>query len=324
MLRPDGILELCVGDVSGRGVGAATIMGRQRSTFRAYAYDCDSPGEMLRRMIRHVNEDEMITAACVTVDLLEGVLAYACAGHPPPLLLDRDRGTVTRLDGASSPPLGVAEAADIVEQRLSLPARVALALYTDGLVERRGESIEEGIDVLARRSATGPEVSPEAIARGDRRGDRRARRRRGAPDRGVEPAASFAIEMPATPRSCRASAAACGRGSPITASPSGRRDRARRERGLNNSIEHAYRRAGRDRPARDERRRRTAARRGRRSRPLAGAAAERRARPRDHAHAEHDGQRRDRLRRRRNPHAARAPGRGSREEPASAPLTAAR
>ena len=52
VVRPDGILQLCVGDVSGRGVAAATIMGRQRGTFRAYAYDCVSPAEILRRMIR--------------------------------------------------------------------------------------------------------------------------------------------------------------------------------------------------------------------------------------------------------------------------------
>jgi serine/threonine-protein kinase RsbW len=241
VLRPDGILELCVGDVSGRGVGAATIMGRQRSTFRAYAYDCDSPGEVLRRMIRHVNEDEMITAACVTVDLLEGVLAYACAGHPPPLLLDRDSRTVTRLNGASSPPLGVAEAVDIVEQRLSLPSRVALALYTDGLVERRGESIEEGIDVLAQAISAGPEVSPEAAlaAIGEKIG---------APTDDValliacvEPAASFAIELPATPeilpglrRRLRAWLAHHG-----LAEAAGEIVLAVSE-ALNNSIEHAY------------------------------------------------------------------------------------
>ena len=94
VLRPDGILQLCVGDVSGRGVGAATVMGRMRGTFRAYAYDLVSPAEILRRMLRHVNEDEMITAACVSIDPLEGVLSYSSAGHPPPLLLDSDAGRV--------------------------------------------------------------------------------------------------------------------------------------------------------------------------------------------------------------------------------------
>ncbi len=199
VLRPDGILELCVGDVSGRGVGAATIMGRQRSTFRAYAYDCDSPGEILRRMIRHVNEDEMITAACVAIDLLDGVVTYSCAGHPPPLLLDRGTGTVARLDGASSPPLGVAEPSDVFEQQRPLPERATFALYTDGLVERRGESIEDGIDELARAMCSGPEITAEATLNAIGSSI-------GAPSddvalliASVEPAGSFAIELPAGP-----------------------------------------------------------------------------------------------------------------------------
>ncbi len=93
LLRPDGILQLCVGDVSGRGVGAATVMGRMRGTFRAYAYDLISPAEILRRMLRHVNEDEMITAVCVSIDPVEGLISYSSAGHPPSLSARRRRGS---------------------------------------------------------------------------------------------------------------------------------------------------------------------------------------------------------------------------------------
>ena len=160
--RPDGILQLCVGDVSGRGVGAATVMGRQRNIFGAYAYDLASPAEILRRMLRHVNDDEMITTACVSIDPLAGEIAYSCAGHPPPLLYDRASGEVMRLDGASAPPLGVADAADIVETSLRLPEPGRLALYTDGLVERRGQSIERGIDALGEVLADDAEGSSEA------------------------------------------------------------------------------------------------------------------------------------------------------------------
>ena len=119
--RPDGILQLCVGDVSGRGVGAATVMGRLRGTFRAYAYDCVSPAEILRRMLRHVNDDEMVTAVCVSIDPLSATLTYSSAGHPPPLLLDCKTGRVTRLASAGAPPLGVAEPIDIIEEELPLP-----------------------------------------------------------------------------------------------------------------------------------------------------------------------------------------------------------
>jgi anti-sigma regulatory factor (Ser/Thr protein kinase) len=163
VLRPDGTFALCVGDVSGRGVGAATVMGRQRSTFRAYAYDCGSPAEILRRMVRHVDDDEMTTVACISIDPLEGLLVYSSAGHPPPLLLDRDSGEVVRLEDAIAPPLGVAEPADVIERSRPLPPRASLAMYTDGLVERRGESIEEGIGVLGRTMAARPEITAREL-----------------------------------------------------------------------------------------------------------------------------------------------------------------
>ena len=154
MLRPDGILQLCVGDVSGRGVGAATVMGRMRGTFRAYAYDLVSPAEILRRMLRHVNDDEMITAVCVSIDPVEGLISYSSAGHPPPLLLDGDAG--------SRDPAGGRERAAARRRRArrhdredaaATRAVPLLAMYTDGLVERRGESIDDGIDVLGRDDA---------------------------------------------------------------------------------------------------------------------------------------------------------------------------
>ncbi|HWE82936.1 MAG TPA: SpoIIE family protein phosphatase [Gaiellaceae bacterium] len=161
--RPDGILQLCVGDVSGRGIGAATVMGRQRNIFRAHAYDFASPAEIIKRMLRHVNDDEMVTTAVVSIDLLAGEITYSCAGHPPPLLLDVARGEVVRLDAASAPPVGVAEAADIIEARIQLPEPARLALYTDGLVERRGESIERGIDVLGESMAADASATSEVV-----------------------------------------------------------------------------------------------------------------------------------------------------------------
>jgi anti-sigma regulatory factor (Ser/Thr protein kinase) len=139
-----------VGDVSGRGIGAATVMGTQRSAFRAYAYECDSPAAIVQRMIRHLEgEAQMITVAAVGVDPYTAELAYARAGHPPPLLLDLDSGRVERLEGAGAPPLGVAEAGDVVEERIQLPDRCILAMYTDGLIERRGLNMDETIDLFA-------------------------------------------------------------------------------------------------------------------------------------------------------------------------------
>jgi len=163
--RPDGIIQLCVGDVSGKGIGAATVMGRQRNTFHVYAHDYVSPAEIIRRMLPHVNDDDMITVACVSVDPYAGQVTYACAGHPPPLLLDRDTGKVIRLDRASAPPIGVAEPGEIVESQLQLPGRSVLAMYTDGLIERRGESIDDGIDVLGQVIAAEENVTTDAVVR---------------------------------------------------------------------------------------------------------------------------------------------------------------
>src|SRR4029077_6563487 len=75
--RPDGIVQLCVGDVSGKGIGAATVMGRQRNVFHVYAHAYVSPAEITRRMLRHVSGEEMITLACVSLDPYTGELSYS-------------------------------------------------------------------------------------------------------------------------------------------------------------------------------------------------------------------------------------------------------
>ncbi len=156
--RRDGVLVLCVGDVIGRGIGAATLMGRLRDAFRAHAYETASPAEVVRRMLQHGSRDElMVTLACAALDPYAGELVYSCAGHPPPLLVDELTGAVTRLDRAVSPPLGVADAASIQEERLAVPARATLAFYTDGLIERRGQSIDHGIDTLGGVVAADPD-----------------------------------------------------------------------------------------------------------------------------------------------------------------------
>jgi anti-sigma regulatory factor (Ser/Thr protein kinase)/GAF domain-containing protein len=202
--RPDGIVHLCVGDVSGKGIGAATVMSRQRHTFEVYAHDLDSPAEIIRRMLRHADGEEMITVAVVTLDPFAGELLYSCVGHPPPLLLDRDSGEVSRLDGASAPPVGVAVPADIVEARLRLPGRGAVLMYTDGLIERRGRNIEDAIAFLGEVLASEPVLAPDAILA-------RVAGAIGAPDDDVAlllltvdlKRLSFDVELPADPSALR-------------------------------------------------------------------------------------------------------------------------
>jgi serine phosphatase RsbU (regulator of sigma subunit)/anti-sigma regulatory factor (Ser/Thr protein kinase) len=146
--RPDGIVHLTVGDVAGRGIAAAVLMGQLRNAFRALAYDHVSPAEIARRMLRHVPDQGMATAVFLTLDPYTGELVYSSAGHPPTLLHDGANGTVTSLIRASSPPLGWAEGKAIGEVRLGVSGGTTLLAYTDGLVERRGSSIDDGIDRL--------------------------------------------------------------------------------------------------------------------------------------------------------------------------------
>jgi serine phosphatase RsbU (regulator of sigma subunit)/anti-sigma regulatory factor (Ser/Thr protein kinase) len=151
--RPDGIVHFTVGDVAGRGIAAAVLMGQLRHAYRALAYEHTSPAEIARRMLRHVPDAGMATAVFLAFDPYTGELAYTSAGHPPTLLHRASpgaaTGTVTFLDRAASPPLGWAQGKAIGEERLQLSPQATLLAYTDGLVERRGASIDDGIELLA-------------------------------------------------------------------------------------------------------------------------------------------------------------------------------
>ena len=148
--RSDGIVQISVGDVAGRGLAAAVLMGQMRNAFRAYVYDHSSPAEVLRRMQRHVTGDAMATAVCIALDPYTRRLTYASAGHPPSLLLSGGSGgTVSRLDGAGAPPLGFAAADDFREAEVEFAQDATVVAYTDGLIERRDCSLDVGIDLLA-------------------------------------------------------------------------------------------------------------------------------------------------------------------------------
>jgi serine phosphatase RsbU (regulator of sigma subunit)/anti-sigma regulatory factor (Ser/Thr protein kinase)/cbb3-type cytochrome oxidase subunit 3 len=162
--RPDGLLHISVGDVAGRGIPAATLMAQLRNAFRAYALDHDSPAEVTRRLLRHVPEGGMVTTACLTIDPYTRRYRYALAGHPPILLLDRETGEVVHLAEAGAPPLGFASPETIREEEGTLPSRATLIAYTDGLVERRGTSIDAGIDLVSSVLASVGDATAEGLA----------------------------------------------------------------------------------------------------------------------------------------------------------------
>jgi hypothetical protein len=141
---------LVLGDVMGRGVQAAAVMGQLRSAVRAYARLDLPPADVLEHLdgvVRELGDDHIVTCIYAVFDPYDRTLTYANAGHLPPLVRSTD-GTVLRLQGASSPPLGTV-LGPIVEERIQLEPGTVLALYTDGLVERRDIDIDAGVDALA-------------------------------------------------------------------------------------------------------------------------------------------------------------------------------
>ncbi|MFJ5218463.1 PP2C family protein-serine/threonine phosphatase [Streptomyces sp. NPDC088354] len=162
-------IGVSVGDVVGHGLPAACVMGQLRSALSAASRVADGPAgalEVLGLYARSVPGAESTTAVNTFVDWGERTITYSSAGHPPPVLLHAD-GTVDFLDQATDPPLGVRP------HHVSRPQAVVrfntddtLVLYTDGLVERRGEDIDAGLarlaDVLARHRGAGPERLADA------------------------------------------------------------------------------------------------------------------------------------------------------------------
>ena len=140
---------LTIGDVSGRGLDAATMMSRLRHTIAAYASEGHDPGTVLAKVsasIDLVRDEHFATVVAATLDLRTGVTRVANAGHLPPLL---STATATRpVDTRVGPPLGVGNTYAVSE--FVLEAGATLLLYTDGLIERRDEPITTGIERLSR------------------------------------------------------------------------------------------------------------------------------------------------------------------------------
>ena len=159
-------LLLVVGDVSGRGLKAATTMAELRYAIRAYAAQSDGPAEILTKISRLVDVSEsgqLATVLCATVDMDERELTITSAGHLPPLLLAN--GDSRYLNAEVGLPIGVEEGTVYRATTVTVPSDATLVAFTDGLVERRGESIDEGLDRL-RTAATGHDVGlPELLGR---------------------------------------------------------------------------------------------------------------------------------------------------------------
>ena len=165
-LPPDRY-AVAVGDVVGHGLSAAAVMGMLRSALSAVIRANPSPAqalEILGLYARSVDGATAATAVKVLIDTRSKLIIYSNAGHPPPVLLHSD-GTCELLDKATDPPLGAREHhVPRPQAGVGYAQGDTLVLYTDGLIERRDEDIDTGIERLSTALAQDQALSPDLLA----------------------------------------------------------------------------------------------------------------------------------------------------------------
>ena len=150
------VVALNIGDMVGRGIEAAATMGQLRSAVRALATTEVTPAEVLDALDEYAHRHgvgKMATTVYAQLDLVSGQLDFACAGHPPPLIVPAEGELEFAWDGRSLPldaHIGVRSPRPTGST--VLPAGASLVLYTDGLVESRRRSIHDGMEELRARA----------------------------------------------------------------------------------------------------------------------------------------------------------------------------
>jgi Stage II sporulation protein E (SpoIIE)/PAS fold len=163
---PDGQYGVVVGDVVGRGLPAAAVMGQLRSAGRALLLESHSPAHVLAALDRFadlVPGASCSTVFCAVVDPAAGTLRYSSAGHVPAIVVDAD-GSSRFLTAAGSLPLAVLDDLVRPERDVVLAPGSTLLLYTDGLVERRDQDLDQGMDRAVTAVTEGRHLTPAALA----------------------------------------------------------------------------------------------------------------------------------------------------------------
>ena len=145
-----GRVGVAMGDVVGHGIGAAALMGQLRHAMRAYALEGHSPAgvlDRLDRVVRSLDGGQMATLLYLVMEPDHATVRFASAGHVPPLVISPD-GEADYLESAPNPPLGVFDTPEHREIEHHIAPGSTIVLYTDGLVEERGVSIDQGLEAL--------------------------------------------------------------------------------------------------------------------------------------------------------------------------------
>jgi serine phosphatase RsbU (regulator of sigma subunit)/anti-sigma regulatory factor (Ser/Thr protein kinase) len=153
---PSGDIVLVIGDVAGHGLPAASVMGKMRNALRAHALMGGSALDILRRadeFHRYFGDGELVTLliGLLTSDLR--TFRFVSAGHPPPLVIGPG-GAAFAFEHGENPALGLPQPPAFVEEEVAMQPGMSILLYTDGLIERRDESLDAGFERL-RSSAEG-------------------------------------------------------------------------------------------------------------------------------------------------------------------------
>ena len=146
-----GRLVAIIGDVAGRGLQAATAMATLRTAAFSYAAQDSRPGSILARLARlaaRQQERSFATVLCMRIDIDRHEITLASAGHLPPLILSAD-DPATYIDIKSGPLIGISGAPPAYEeQTITVAPRTTILTFTDGLIERRHEIIDAGLERL--------------------------------------------------------------------------------------------------------------------------------------------------------------------------------
>jgi PAS domain S-box-containing protein len=166
----DGSAAIVVGDVMGRGVRAAATMTRLRASVRAFLSETGDPATVVAKLDRLVVREDLhdfVTLLVARLDPVSGALTAVNAGHVQPVLVEprADAGTVLArvLPVPPGPPVGLAD-----EPRSGVRGQLmggaTLLLFTDGLVERVGEDIDSGVDLVVEIAGRGHDRLPDLVS----------------------------------------------------------------------------------------------------------------------------------------------------------------
>lgn len=159
----DGRLVVTLGDVAGHGLAAASVMGQIRNALRAYTVAEAAPETavgLVSKLLDVVEPEAMATLCHLILDVadtsLDGLtLHWVSAGHPVPLIVG-DGGDLHFLTGEVGPPIGMSLPSSFKQNTVTVAAGQTVVLYSDGLIERRGEPLDVGFQRLVDEAERAP------------------------------------------------------------------------------------------------------------------------------------------------------------------------